>query len=90
MASRAAHVESVATVDEHGARVQAMFSDIAHGYDRGTGRSRASWRRTRQFNLFLKDESESRHSTAEIRERVRELLPVKAGVNLRIAARSCG
>lgn len=29
-----APAESVQTVDDHGARVQRMFSDIAHGYDR--------------------------------------------------------
>ncbi len=60
--------------------------DITYNHDRGTGRSRASWRRNRQLNLYLKDETESRLSTAEVRNRIRELLPVKAGVALRIAA----
>ena len=61
------------------------IADISHGYDRGTGRSRASWRRTRQFSVYLKDEEESNLTTAEVRDRIRELLPVKAGVDLRIA-----
>jgi HAE1 family hydrophobic/amphiphilic exporter-1 len=61
------------------------IADISHAYDRGTGRSRASWRRTRQFSVYLKDESESDLTTAEARDRLRELLPTKAGVALRIA-----
>jgi HAE1 family hydrophobic/amphiphilic exporter-1 len=61
------------------------IADISHNHDRGTGRSRASWRRTRQFNVYLKDEEDSSLSTTEVRNRIRELLPVKAGVTLRIA-----
>ena len=61
------------------------ITDIAHSYDRSTGRSRASWRRNRQFDVYLKDESESDVSTAAARDRLRDLLPVKAGVDLRIA-----
>jgi HAE1 family hydrophobic/amphiphilic exporter-1 len=61
------------------------IADIAHAYDRGTGRSRASWRRTRQFNVYLRDEEESKLTTADVRDGIRELLPVRAGVNLRIA-----
>ena len=46
---RPAAAEPVPTVDEHGARVQRMFSSIAHGYDRANrwmslGTDRA-WRR---------------------------------------------
>jgi len=62
------------------------ISDIGFSYDRGTGRSRASWRRNRQFNVYLKDEDESELSTSEARNRLRNLLPIKAGVDLRIAA----
>jgi HAE1 family hydrophobic/amphiphilic exporter-1 len=61
------------------------IADIAHSYDRGTGRSRASWRRGRQFSVYLEDEEKSDLSTAEARDRIRELLPVRAGVDLRIA-----
>jgi len=66
-------------------REELDISDISHAYDRATGRSRASWRRSRQFSIYLKDESESSKSTSEVRDRIRELLPVKAGVELRIA-----
>jgi HAE1 family hydrophobic/amphiphilic exporter-1 len=61
------------------------ISDIGFSYDRGTGRSRSSWRRNRQFNIYLKDEDESLLSTSEVRNRLRAILPVKAGVDLRIA-----
>jgi len=61
------------------------ISDISYGYDRSTGRSRSSWRRSRQFDIYLKDEDESKLATSEVRDRIRELLPVKAGVQLRIA-----
>ncbi len=66
-------------------REELDIADITYNHDRGTGRSRASWRRNRQFNLYLKDEEESRLSTTEVRNRIRELLPVKAGVTLRLA-----
>ena len=61
------------------------IADISYGYDRATGRSRSSWRRSRQFDIYLKDEDESKLATSEVRDRIRELLPVKAGVELRIA-----
>ncbi|TNF84287.1 MAG: efflux RND transporter permease subunit [Acidobacteria bacterium] len=61
------------------------IADISYNYDRGTGRSRASWRRTRQFDLYLEDEEESDLTTAEVRDRLREILPVRAGVGLRIS-----
>ena len=61
------------------------ISDISYGYDRATGRSRSSWRRSRQFDIYLKDEDESKLATSDVRDRIRELLPVKAGVQLRIA-----
>jgi len=59
--------------------------DIAHGYNRGTGKTRGGWGGTRRMELFLNDEAEAENTTAEIRDRVRELLPQKAGVNMRIA-----
>ena len=61
------------------------ISDISYGYDRATGRSRSGWGRSRQFDIYLKDEDESNLGTSEARDRIRELLPVKAGVELRIA-----
>ncbi|MDH3744222.1 MAG: efflux RND transporter permease subunit [Acidobacteriota bacterium] len=64
------------------------ISDVSYNYDRGTGRSRAGWRRSRQFDIYLKDEDESQQTTAQVRDRLRELLPTKAGVGLRIATQA--
>jgi HAE1 family hydrophobic/amphiphilic exporter-1 len=61
------------------------IADVAYGYDRGTGKSRGGWRRERQFNLYLKDEADSKYTTAEVQDSVRKLLPEVAGVDLRIA-----
>ena len=70
-------------LDAH--RDELDISDIAYAYDRGNGRSRGGWRRSRRFDIYLKDESESKLSTIQAREKIRALLPVKAGVDLRIA-----
>ncbi len=67
-------------------REELDIADISYAFDRGTGRSRAGWRRSRQFDIYLLDEDDSDLTTGEVRERLRELLPVKAGVDLRIAA----
>jgi hydrophobic/amphiphilic exporter-1 (mainly G- bacteria), HAE1 family len=66
-------------------REELDIADISYSYDRSTGRSRGGWRRSRQINVYLKDEEESGLSTLETRERIRGLLPTVAGVNLRIA-----
>ncbi|MFQ5351142.1 MAG: efflux RND transporter permease subunit, partial [Thermoanaerobaculia bacterium] len=81
--TRALYDEVYALLD--GQREALDIADIAHSYDRSTGRSRSSWRRNRQFDVYLKDESESDITTIEARDRLRALLPVKAGVGLRIA-----
>jgi HAE1 family hydrophobic/amphiphilic exporter-1 len=65
-------------------REELDIADIAYAYDRGTGRSRSSWRRSRQFNVFLRDEDESDVTTLQARDRIRSLMPVKAGVALRL------
>ncbi len=64
------------------------IADITSSYDKGGGRSRGGFRGGRRVELHLKDESESRLSTTEVRDRVRELLPTKAGVELRIGQAS--
>ncbi len=69
-----------------GQREALDIADITHAYDRGTGRSRAGYRRARQFNIYLKDEDESSVTTLEARNRIRQLMPVKAGVSLRLAS----
>ena len=54
------------------------IADIAFAYDRQTGRSRASWRRDRRFELYLVDEEEGKHATSEVRETIRALLPSRS------------
>ena len=61
------------------------IADIVYRYGRSGGRSRGGWGGGRRFEIFLKDESESRRSAREIQDEVRRLLPVKAGVAFRIA-----
>ncbi|MCG8460635.1 MAG: efflux RND transporter permease subunit, partial [Holophagales bacterium] len=61
------------------------IADITSSFRVGGGRSRGGFRGGRRFELYLKDESESRLTTGQVRDRVRELLPVKAGVELKIA-----
>lgn len=60
------------------------ISDVAYRYRIGGGRSRG-WDRQRRFDIFLNEESESSLSTTEARDRIRALLPKRAGVDLRIA-----
>jgi HAE1 family hydrophobic/amphiphilic exporter-1 len=67
-------------------REELDIADITYEYDRSTGRSRGGWRGGRSIEVYLVDESEGRLTTSEAQEAIRELLPVKAGVNLRIAA----
>ncbi|MDH3525095.1 MAG: efflux RND transporter permease subunit [Acidobacteriota bacterium] len=66
-------------------RPELDIADIAYGFDRGTGRARGGWGGRRRFELFLVDESEAKLTTEQVRDRVRELLPVRAGVSLRLA-----
>ena len=61
------------------------IADISYGYDSGTGRSRGGWGRERQFSVYLKDEEDGKLTTSEARDRIREVLPTRAGVALRIA-----
>lgn len=60
------------------------IADITYRYFVGGGRARGRDRQ-RRFELYLKDEEESQRTTVEVRDRVRELLPVVAGVDFRIA-----
>jgi ubiquinone/menaquinone biosynthesis methyltransferase len=52
-------VSEIATYDEHGRKVQAMFSDIAHGYDRANRIMSAGtdvrWRRRAVASLLERD-----------------------------------
>jgi HAE1 family hydrophobic/amphiphilic exporter-1 len=64
-------------------REELDIADISYSFDRGTGRSRAGWRRSRQFDIYLKDEDDSELTTGEVREQLRDLFPVKARIVLR-------
>ena len=59
------------------------IADIAYRYRTGGGRSRG-WSRQRRFDIFLNEESGNSLSTLEARDRIRALLPQRAGVTLRI------
>ncbi|TDI13932.1 MAG: efflux RND transporter permease subunit [Acidobacteria bacterium] len=61
------------------------IGDIAYSYDRSTGRSRGGFGRSRRLSIYLVDEEDGKLTTVEARERIRALLPTKAGVNMRIA-----
>jgi HAE1 family hydrophobic/amphiphilic exporter-1 len=65
-------------------REELEIADLVYEYDRRSGRSRG-WGGGRRFEIYLKDEDESKRTTREITEEVRGLLPVKAGVEFRIA-----
>lgn len=59
------------------------IADITHRFDTSTGRVRRRGRGKR-IELYLKDESESKRSTSQIMEEVRELLPVLPGVTFNL------
>jgi HAE1 family hydrophobic/amphiphilic exporter-1 len=66
-------------------REELEIADLVYEYDRRSGRSRGGWGGGRRFEIFLKDEDESARTTREITNEIRGLLPVKAGVDFRIA-----
>jgi len=59
------------------------LADISYRYRLGGGRSRG-FNRQRRFDVFLLPEEESKLSTTDVRDRIRALLPTRAGVDLRI------
>lgn len=65
-------------------REELEIADIVYEFDRRTGRSRGGWG-GRRFDIYLKDEDESKRTTVEITDDIREMMPLKAGVNFRIA-----
>ncbi|MCP4664406.1 MAG: efflux RND transporter permease subunit [bacterium] len=67
-----------------GHREELEIADISYSFKRGAGRSHG-YHGTNRFEIFLVDEEQSRLNTAEIRDRVEELLPPKAGVSVKIA-----
>lgn len=65
-------------------REELGIADVSYNYDRGTGRARGGWGRGRRMEIFLVDEDQSSLSTIEVQNKIRELMPEKAGVELRI------
>jgi len=65
-------------------RDELEIADIVYEYDRRSGRARGGFGGGRRFEIFLKDEDESTRTTREITDAIRDLLPVKAGVEFRI------
>ncbi len=60
-------------------------ADIVYSYRRGGGRSRGGWGGRNRFQLYLVDEEQARISPREAQTRLRELLPVRAGVEFTMA-----
>ncbi|MDY7094710.1 MAG: efflux RND transporter permease subunit [Acidobacteriota bacterium] len=65
-------------------RQELDIADISYSYSRTGGRNQGGWRSSREFDIYLVDEEEGSLTTVEVREKIRPLLPVKAGVNLRL------
>jgi HAE1 family hydrophobic/amphiphilic exporter-1 len=66
-------------------RDELEIADITYRYQRGSGRSRGGWGGGSRFEVMLEDEKEGSLSTLVIRDRIRALMPVTAGVNFRLA-----
>ena len=64
------------------------ISDIVYEYSKRGGRSRGGWGGSKKFDIFLVGEEEAALTTREARERIRAVLPVKAGVTFKIASSS--
>jgi HAE1 family hydrophobic/amphiphilic exporter-1 len=81
--TRALYAEVAALLEER--KEELEIQDVVYRYSRQGGRTRGGWFGTRKFDVYLIDEAESKRSTREIRDEIRELLPVKAGVEFKIA-----
>ena len=73
-------------LDAH--REDLEIADVVYRYSRQGGRSRGGFRGSSRFEVYLLDENESKKSTRAIRDEIRALLPVKAGVSFKIAQSS--
>jgi HAE1 family hydrophobic/amphiphilic exporter-1 len=85
------------TVEQKGAVYDEVFAllsakkdeleikDMSYRYQRGSGRSRGGWGGGNRFEVSLTDEEDSKLTTREIRDKIRDLLPVKPGVTFRLA-----
>ena len=62
-------------------REELDIADIVYEYSRRGGRSRGGWSGSKKFDIFLVGEEEATLTTREARERIRAVMPVKAGVD---------
>jgi len=65
-------------------REELEIADISYRYRRSSGRERSQYGGNNRIELFLLPEEKAELSTLEIRDRVQALLPVIAGVELKI------
>ena len=65
-------------------REQLEIVDISSRYRRGSGKEQSRWGGNSRVELFLLTEEQAKRSTLEIRNDIIDLLPVKAGVDLKI------
>jgi HAE1 family hydrophobic/amphiphilic exporter-1 len=66
-------------------RDELEIADISYRFRRSSGRERSRHGGRNRLELFLLPEEQSQVSTLEIRNRVEALLPVKAGLDLKIS-----
>ncbi len=66
-----------------GRREELGIADIAHTFERSSGRT-GSWSRSNRFELFLLDERAGGLDTAVVRDRVEKLLPAPPGAVLTV------
>ncbi len=75
------YAEIYARIDGH--RRELQITDIAHGFKRGSGRSRG-WRGGNRFDIYLTDD-EGGLDMGDVRDRIEGLLPEAAGVRFTVA-----
>ncbi len=68
-------------------KIELDIKDITYRYERGSGRSRGGGPGggASRVEVMLTDEEEASLSTREVRDKIRELLPVRAGITFRLA-----
>lgn len=66
-------------------RSELDIADISYRYDVGGGRSRGSFGGGKRINLYLVDEEVAQLTTTEVRDRLRQILTPRPGVEFRIA-----
>ncbi|HVR28548.1 MAG TPA: efflux RND transporter permease subunit, partial [Thermoanaerobaculia bacterium] len=65
-------------------REELEIADISYRYRRSSGRERSQYGGNNRIELFLLPEEQATVSTLEIRDRVERLIPVRAGVDIKI------